>query len=103
MMRISFLAETFGKCGRPKVLFQGDTFGHSREQALLSSLMVHKIKINEINKYKFKIFAHIKGFDALFFGRVSLEEKTRREDENELEMIWSGNQFPGWYKWIYIQ
>ncbi len=39
-MQTSFLSETFGECGRPKVAFQGDTFGHSREQALLSSLMV---------------------------------------------------------------
>ena len=36
----SFLAENFGECGRPKVAMQIDTFGHSREQALLDSLMV---------------------------------------------------------------
>ncbi len=40
MQLTSFLAETFGECGRPKVAFQADTFGHSREQALLSSLVV---------------------------------------------------------------
>ena len=50
MMCNSFLAETFGECGRPKVLFQGDTFGHSREQALLSSLMVLIIIVSEMNK-----------------------------------------------------
>jgi len=44
----SFLVETFGDCGRPKVAFQADTFGHSREQALLSSLMVRNITINMI-------------------------------------------------------
>ena len=42
---ISFLADTFGECGRPKVAFQGDTFGHSREHALLSSLMVYNCYI----------------------------------------------------------
>jgi len=38
---ISFLNVTFGECGRPKVAVQLDTFGHSREYARLSSLMVY--------------------------------------------------------------
>ncbi len=43
------LKTTFGQCGVPKIGWQIDPFGHSREQA--------------------SIFAQL-GFDGLFFGRL---------------------------------
>ena len=48
------LKDTFGQCGIPRVGWQIDPFGHSREQA--------------------DIFASL-GFDGLFFGRLDWREK----------------------------
>ena len=58
----SFLAETFGECGRPKVAMQIDTFGHSREQALLDSLMVCTM-----NQKYLLYFVYLVIRQALFF------------------------------------
>ena len=43
------LNETFGDCGRPKVTWQVDPFGHSKEQAHIFKQM---------------------GMDGYFFGRL---------------------------------
>ncbi|XP_053694119.1 lysosomal alpha-mannosidase isoform X2 [Sabethes cyaneus] len=61
------LNDTFGECGRPRVGWQIDPFGHSREQA--------------------SIFAQM-GFDGLFFGRLDYEDKRQRLSKQNAEMIW---------------
>merc|ERR1719189_2759223 len=66
-----FLAENFGQCGRPKVAWQIDPFGHSREQA--------------------NMFARM-GFDGLFFGRLDYADKEKRMRERSMEMIWKGKR-----------
>lgn len=46
------LNDTFGKCARPRVGWQIDPFGHTREQASLFAQM---------------------GFDGMFFGRLDYQ------------------------------
>ena len=49
---VQFFQNTFGKCGRPKIAWQIDPFGHGREQANLFARM---------------------GYDGLFFGRLDYQ------------------------------
>ena len=67
---IKFFSDNFGKCGRPRVAWQIDPFGHSQEQA--------------------NIFAKM-GFDGLFFGRLDYADKEKRMKEKTMEMIWKGD------------
>ncbi|XP_044735005.1 lysosomal alpha-mannosidase-like isoform X1 [Chrysoperla carnea] len=64
------LNDTFGKCAHPKVGWQIDPFGHSREMA--------------------SIFAQL-GFDGLFIGRLDYQDKSKRLLEKTPEMIWRGS------------
>ncbi|XP_011309552.1 lysosomal alpha-mannosidase-like [Fopius arisanus] len=61
------LNDTFGECARPKIGWQIDSFGHSREQASL--------------------FAQF-GFDAMFFARLDWEDKEQRLKEKTAEFVW---------------
>ncbi|XP_053388235.1 lysosomal alpha-mannosidase-like isoform X2 [Mercenaria mercenaria] len=65
-----FLRQNFGECGRPKIGWQIDPFGHSREQASL--------------------FAQF-GFDGLFFGRLDFQDKNERLKNITMEMLWHGS------------
>jgi lysosomal alpha-mannosidase len=64
---LKFLNETFGECGRPRVGWQIDPFGHSREQA--------------------SIFARM-GYDGMFLARLDYQNKERRLRDKSMEMIW---------------
>ncbi|XP_060578031.1 lysosomal alpha-mannosidase-like isoform X2 [Ruditapes philippinarum] len=65
-----FLRQNFGECGRPKIGWQIDPFGHSREQA--------------------SIFAQF-GFDGMFFGRLDFQDKNERLKNVTMEMLWHGS------------
>lgn len=65
------LNETFGHCGRPKIGWQIDPFGHSREMV--------------------SMFAQF-GFDGLFLGRIDYQDKDYRFKTRTPEMIWKGSQ-----------
>ncbi|XP_054150682.1 lysosomal alpha-mannosidase [Melozone crissalis] len=65
-----FLRRLFGDCGTPRVAWQIDPFGHSRELAA--------------------IFAQM-GYDGLFLGRVDHQDKWARLKRRELELIWRGS------------
>lgn len=67
---LRFLNDTFGECGRPRVGWQIDPFGHAREQASLFAQM---------------------GYDGMFFGRLDHEDKQQRLTEKTMEMIWKGS------------
>ncbi|GAB0091340.1 Alpha-mannosidase [Sergentomyia squamirostris] len=64
------LNDTFGECARPRVGWQIDPFGHTREMASMFAQM---------------------GFDGMFFGRLDYQDKTRRLNTREAEMIWRGS------------
>lgn len=64
------LNDTFGACGRPHVGWQIDPFGHSREMA--------------------SIFAQL-GYDGVFFGRSDYQDRQRRYQTKDTEMIWQGS------------
>ncbi|XP_054710202.1 lysosomal alpha-mannosidase-like isoform X2 [Uloborus diversus] len=61
------LNDSFGACGVPKVAWQIDPFGHSREQASLFAQMF---------------------FDGLFFGRLDYADKDLRERTKTMEHVW---------------
>ena len=64
------LNDTFGKCGHPKVTWQIDPFGHSREMANLYAQM---------------------GYDALFFARQDYQDRENRMTNRKLEHVWQGS------------
>jgi len=71
---LNILNETFGECGRPRVSWQIDPFGHSREQAA--------------------IFAQM-GYDGLFFGRLDHQDKDQRQLTKSMEMLWQASNTLG--------
>ncbi|XP_032528142.2 lysosomal alpha-mannosidase-like isoform X2 [Danaus plexippus] len=64
------LNDTFGACGIPRVGWQIDPFGHSREFASLLSQM---------------------GYDGLFLGRIDYQDKGSRLRDKRMEMVWRGD------------
>ncbi|XP_072399843.1 lysosomal alpha-mannosidase-like isoform X2 [Diabrotica undecimpunctata] len=65
------LNDSFGECGRPKMGWQIDPFGHSREMA--------------------SIFAQL-GFDGLLLGRIDYQEKDFRLSTKTAEVVWRSSQ-----------
>ena len=66
----SKLEDHFGSCGRPKVGWQIDPFGHSREQASLFSQF---------------------NFDGVFFARLDHEDHRKRRNDKTMELVWKGS------------
>lgn len=67
---LKFLKETFGECGRPRIGWHIDPFGHSREQASLFTKM---------------------GYDGVFLGRLDYRNKNKRTSSKTMEMIWKSS------------
>ncbi|XP_018301818.1 lysosomal alpha-mannosidase isoform X1 [Mycetomoellerius zeteki] len=64
------LNDTFGSCARPRIGWQIDPFGHSREQASLFAQM---------------------GFDGMLFGRIDYQDKEERLNNKTMEFIWKSS------------
>uniref|UniRef100_A0A1L8EG59 Alpha-mannosidase n=1 Tax=Haematobia irritans TaxID=7368 RepID=A0A1L8EG59_HAEIR len=64
------LSDTFGSCARPRIGWQIDPFGHSREMASLFAQM---------------------GYDGEFFARMDYIEKNERLNNMTGEMIWKAS------------
>ena len=62
-----FLNDTLGECGRPKIGWQIDPFGHSREHASL---------LNQL------------GFQGLIIGRIDFRDKEKRRANGNLDFLW---------------
>nr|XP_008200004.1 PREDICTED: lysosomal alpha-mannosidase [Tribolium castaneum] len=67
---LRYIQDNLGKCARPKVAWQIDPFGHSREQASISAHM---------------------GFDSMFFARLDYRDKNRRLDNRSMDLLWRGS------------
>lgn len=65
------LVDTFGKCAVPRVAWQIDPFGHSKEVASLFAAM---------------------GFDAFFFARQDWQDIEERTKTSTLEHMWQASQ-----------
>lgn len=62
--------ETFGECGKPKVGWQIDTFGHSREMASIMGQM---------------------GYDGAFASRADYRDRAYRLATKTPNMVWQGS------------
>lgn len=68
------LNDTFGSCATPRIGWQIDPFGHSREQASLFAQM---------------------GFDGMLFGRIDYQDKVKRLQEKSMEFVWKSSSSLG--------
>ncbi|XP_037083658.1 lysosomal alpha-mannosidase-like [Pollicipes pollicipes] len=68
------LSDHFGTCGIPRVAWQIDPFGHTKEQANLFAQM---------------------GFDGLFFARIDYDDRKRRINDTDMEMVWQADHNQG--------
>lgn len=89
----SFIKNEFGDCGRPKIGWQIDPFGHSREQASLMA-QVCTVQCNCIilmtNHNQLQM-----GFDGLFFGRADFADIDQRNRTRTREMVWKASESLG--------
>lgn len=64
---MGYLVKEFGECGKPRVAWQIDPFGHSKGLA--------------------EIY-HDMGFEALFLGRIDYMDYQKRKSEKSMEFDW---------------
>lgn len=90
-----FLRDEFGDCARPKIGWQIDPFGHSREVASLFAQVRQRINVEN------KLYFVQMGFDGLFFGRADYQDFAQRKSTKTMEMIWKGSASLGRQSWLF--
>ncbi|KAJ3614411.1 hypothetical protein NHX12_017985 [Muraenolepis orangiensis] len=68
---LRFLNDTFGPCGRPRVAWHIDPFGHAREHASMFAQM---------------------GYDGFFFGRLDYQDRDHRRINRDQELLWRASE-----------
>ncbi|KAF0293557.1 Lysosomal alpha-mannosidase [Amphibalanus amphitrite] len=68
------LYDNFGTCGIPRVAWQIDPFGHTKEQVNLFAQM---------------------GFDGLFFARIDYDDRKKRIEDRNMEFVWQASHDQG--------
>ena len=77
---LKFIKDEFGDCARPRVGWQVDPFGHSREMG--------------------SIFAQF-GYDGLFIGRDDMLDELARAATKTREMVWKSSPSLGKSSYIF--
>ncbi|CAH0546121.1 unnamed protein product [Brassicogethes aeneus] len=67
---LRFLNDTLGACGAPKIGWQIDPFGHSREQANLFTQF---------------------GYNGFFFARLDENDRLHRKANKRMDFLWQGS------------
>lgn len=97
-MGLRFLNETFGTCGRPRVAWHIDPFGHAREHAsMFAQVTFRALTLSaggspsppaEGSSNSFWFWLLQMGFDGFFFGRLDYQDHHRRKVKKEQELLW---------------
>lgn len=83
------LNDTFGECGRPRIGWQIDPFGHSREFVRNA----HETRFYYYltgNILQASLLSQM-GYDGLFLGRIDYQDKAKRLAQKNAEMIWQSS------------
>lgn len=91
-----FLRQEFGACGTPRVAWQIDPFGHSRQLAAIFAQVgdpplcaqpPHPAPQGTLASRLTPSSLQM-GYDGLFVGRVDYQDKATREQLREMELLW---------------